>query len=138
LFFGIFGYLGAFLRHDFGLGYTAIGFILAGFGLGGVVYCMLVKVLVRRLGKGGPGGGWRRDADGVLHRSHSRRLAGVWVAMTVLGLAYYMLHNTLDTRYGNGTGSTWLCRFDLAFVCFWDKLGVSAVGIGVSMPVTAP
>jgi predicted MFS family arabinose efflux permease len=53
LFFGTFAYLGAYLRHDFGLSYTAIGFILAGFGLGGVLYSVLVRVLLLRLGQHG-------------------------------------------------------------------------------------
>ena len=33
LFFGMFAYLGAYLQHDFDLSYTAIGFLLAGFGI---------------------------------------------------------------------------------------------------------
>jgi len=134
LFFGIFGYLGAFLRHEFGLSYTTIGFILAGFGLGGVVYSMLVKVLLRRLGQRGLVG-----AGGVMLMVFFivLALAPDWqlcaLAMIALGLAYYMLHNTLQTRAtemapearGSAVSAFAFCLF------LGQALGVSAVGIGV-------
>ena len=61
LFFGIFGYPG---RASCGTGsassYTAIGFVLAGFGLGGVVYSVLVKVLLSAASASAWLGGRRR------------------------------------------------------------------------------
>src|SRR5262249_19511347 len=53
VFFGAFGYLGAFLKHEFGLSYSAVGALLAGFAIGGIAYSALVKVLLRRFGQRG-------------------------------------------------------------------------------------
>jgi MFS transporter, YNFM family, putative membrane transport protein len=134
LFYGIFGYLGAYLRHDFDLSYTAIGFILAGFGLGGVAYSMLVRVLVLRLGQRGLVG-----AGGVLLLSCFAMLALAprWgycaPAIAALGLAFYMLHNTLQTRAtemapearGSAVSAFAFCLF------LGQALGVAVMGIGV-------
>ena len=38
--------LGAFLREAFALSYTAIGLTLAGFGIGGIAYSLMVKILI--------------------------------------------------------------------------------------------
>jgi MFS transporter, YNFM family, putative membrane transport protein len=134
LFFGTFAYLGAYLRHDFDLSYTAIGFILAGFGLGGVLYSVLVRVLVLRLGQRGLVG-----AGGVLLLVCFvvLALAVSWavcaLAITTLGLAFYMLHNTLQTRAtemapearGSAVSAFAFCLF------LGQTLGVSTVGLGI-------
>jgi predicted MFS family arabinose efflux permease len=99
LFYGAFGYLGAFLRHDFQLSYTQIGLVLAGFGLGGLAYSLLVGTLVRRLGARRMviGGAWLLlGAFGVL--AVTPWWQGVVPAVMLLGLAFYLLHNTLQTR----------------------------------------
>jgi YNFM family putative membrane transporter len=134
LFFGMFAYLGAYLRHDFSLSYSAIGFILAGFGVGGVVYSVLVKILLLRLGQRGlvgAGGTLLLVCFVIL------ALAPVWAvcaaAITALGLAFYMLHNTLQTRAtemapearGSAVSAFAFCLF------LGQTLGVSAVGLGI-------
>jgi predicted MFS family arabinose efflux permease len=132
LFFGAFAYLGAYLRHDFDLSYTAIGLVLAGFGLGGVAYIVLVRMLVRRLGQHGlvaSGGGV------LLVCFIAVALAPAW-AVTVpcvflLGLGYYMLHNTLQTHAtemapearGSAVAFFAFCMF------LGQAAGVSALGI---------
>jgi predicted MFS family arabinose efflux permease len=130
----VFGYLGAFLRHEFDLSYTAIGFILAGFGVGGVVYSLLVKVLVRRLGQRGLVG-----VGGVFMLAcfASLALARDWqvcvLPIALVGLAFYMLHNTLQTRAtemapearGSAVSAFAFCLF------LGQTLGVSALGFGV-------
>ena len=134
LFFGAFGYLGAFLRHDFGLSYTAIGFVLAGFGLGGLVYSLLVKVLVRRLGQRGLVG-----SGGVLLLICFGALALApdwhWCAPPIglLGLAFYMLHNTLQTRATEMAPEARGSAVSLFAFCLFlgQALGVSLIGIGV-------
>jgi YNFM family putative membrane transporter len=134
LFFGIYGYLGAFLRHEFGLSYTAIGFVLSGFGLGGVVYSLLVKVLVRRLGQRGlvgAGGVLLFICFAALALAPDWRLCAPPIA--VLGLALYMLHNTLQTRAtemapearGSAVSAFAFCLFT------GQTLGVSTIGFGV-------
>lgn len=134
LFFGIYGYLGAFLRHEFGLSYTAIGFVLSGFGLGGVVYSLLVKVLIRRLGQRGlvgAGGVLLSICFAALALAPDWRLCAPPIAL--LGLAFYMLHNTLQTRAtemapearGSAVSAFAFCLF------MGQTLGVTMIGIGV-------
>ncbi len=36
--FGVFAYIGAFLRDRYSLSYVVIGFMLSGFGFGGLIY----------------------------------------------------------------------------------------------------
>jgi predicted MFS family arabinose efflux permease len=99
LFFGAFGFLGAWLQLRFGLSYTAIGLIAAGYGVGGLGYSLGVRPLVRRLGERG-----LVAAGGLV-------LLGCFVGLALLpswhfapplvvglGLGYFMLHNTLQTR----------------------------------------
>jgi predicted MFS family arabinose efflux permease len=134
LFFGVFGYQGAFLKHEFDLSYTAIGLILAGFGLGGVAYSLLVKVLVQRLGQRGLvgiGGLFMCACFAVLAVAHDWRVCTLPIAL--LGLAFYMLHNTLQTRATEmapeARGSA-VSAF--AFSLFLGQtLGVSALGFGI-------
>jgi YNFM family putative membrane transporter len=134
LFFGSFGYLGAFLRHDFGLSYSAIGVTLAGFALGGLVYSVLVKVLLRRLGQRGLVGA---GGTMLLVCFVTVAIAPGWEecapAIAALGLGYYMLHNTLQTRAtemapearGSAVSAFAFCLF------LGQTLGVSAAGIGI-------
>ena len=132
LFFGAFAYLGAYLRHDFALSYTAIGLILAGFGVGGVVYSMLVRSFVRGLGQTG-----MVAAGGVslLVCFVSLALTASWVAIALivlaLGLAFYMLHNTLQVHAtemapearGSAVSSFAFCLF------LGQAAGVAALGL---------
>src|SRR5579859_930794 len=53
LFYGTFAYTGAYLKERFNLSYLTIGGMLAGFGLGGVIYSLLVKWLLARLDERG-------------------------------------------------------------------------------------
>jgi predicted MFS family arabinose efflux permease len=99
LFFGSFGYLGAFLRHEFALSYTAIGLIMAGFGLGGVAYSLLVRLLVARAGQRGIVGiGGALICASLLAVALAPRWAVCVPAIFVLGTSLYMFHNTLQTR----------------------------------------
>jgi predicted MFS family arabinose efflux permease len=52
-FFGAYSFLGAFLKLKFDLSLTAIGAILAGFGVGGVLYTLIVRRLLLALGQRG-------------------------------------------------------------------------------------
>jgi predicted MFS family arabinose efflux permease len=99
LFYGAFGFLGAFLRLEYGLSYTAIGLVLAGFGIGGLAYSLTVPVLVARLGPRRMVmlGGW------LLLVGFALLATSPWwdtatVLVPVLGFAFYLLHNTLQTQ----------------------------------------
>ncbi|MBI2961170.1 MAG: MFS transporter, partial [Betaproteobacteria bacterium] len=53
LFFGAYSFLGPFLNVKFGISLSAIGIILAGFGIGGVLYTLAVRQLLLALGQRG-------------------------------------------------------------------------------------
>jgi predicted MFS family arabinose efflux permease len=99
LFYGAFAYLSAYLRSAFGIGYLLIGLLLAGFSLGGVIYSLLVKWLVPRLRERG-----LALAGGVLLLACFLGIAltPAWLPtvpfFVASGLAFYMLHNTLQTQ----------------------------------------
>jgi predicted MFS family arabinose efflux permease len=97
-FFGGFVFLGAFMRDRFGLSYTLIGVILAGYGIGGLIYSSLVRWFLplgdRRLVVIGGAVGFLCFAGVVL--ASDWRLA---VPCTIgLGLAFYLVHNTIQTK----------------------------------------
>ncbi len=99
LFYGALAYVGAFLRFDYGLDYTIVGLSLGGFGLGGLLYALIARRLVRRLGDHGlaRGGGWLIGLGLVaLPLAPTPLLAPLLIGM--LGLGFYMLHNTLQTH----------------------------------------
>ncbi len=48
---GAFAYIGADLHLRFGLTYTLVGITVGCFGIGGLIYAGMVKLLVRRLGQ---------------------------------------------------------------------------------------
>jgi YNFM family putative membrane transporter len=96
---GVFTFVGADLRARFGLSFTAIGLIIATFAVGGLIYAASVRPLMRRLGQSGIalyGGSLLAAAYLAL------AFAPVWwiapLAVTGLGLGFYMLHNTLQTH----------------------------------------
>jgi predicted MFS family arabinose efflux permease len=99
LFFGAFGFAGAYLKQRFGLSDSLTGLIIAGFGIGGVAYSVLVPRLVKRLGETGLVGG-----GGIVLVACFAGLATMptWIAtvpfVVLLGFGFYMLHNTLQVR----------------------------------------
>ncbi len=97
--FGAFAYVGADLHLRFGVSFTLVGLIVCFFGVGGLLYAATVKQLVRWLGQ--PrlallGGVILGLAYLIL------ALAPAWwfapLAVTLVGLGFYMLHNTLQTN----------------------------------------
>ncbi|BAY88243.1 MULTISPECIES: MFS transporter [unclassified Tolypothrix] len=97
--FGGFAYIGAFLRDRYNLPYVAIGFMISGFGIGGLIYSRSVKYLVRRLGERGLMG-----FGGVLMCISFLAIAlwQNWVLFVpfniLMGLGFYMMHSTLQTQ----------------------------------------
>jgi predicted MFS family arabinose efflux permease len=99
LVWGAFAYIGAHLRARFGLSFTLIGLTVGCFGLGGLMFAALVKILVLRLGQTGlaiVGGFFIAAAYVVL------AVTPVWwlapFATMAIGLGFYMLHNTMQTN----------------------------------------
>jgi YNFM family putative membrane transporter len=96
---GTFAYVGADLHLRFGLGFTAVGMIVATFAIGGLIYASLVRQLVDLLGQRGLViGGAGIVAIGYLVLAVG---LGWWlapIAVSAIGLGFYMLHNTLQTN----------------------------------------
>ena len=98
LFYGGFTFIGAYLRERFGLDYAVVGALLGFVALGGLLYALTVRRLVRGLGERGltlAGGaaialGFVAVAAGAL--------PAMVPAITLLGLGLYMLHSTLQTH----------------------------------------
>jgi predicted MFS family arabinose efflux permease len=96
--FGSFAYVGADLHLRFGLSFTLVGLMVGFFGLGGLIYAASVRVLVRHFGQPGLAiGGGLVLCVGYMVLGAAR----VWwvapAAVTLIGLGFYMLHNTLQT-----------------------------------------
>ncbi len=99
LFYGSFAYVGAWLKADFDLSYLIIGALLAGFGVGGLLYSLLVRKLLRRLSEQGFALG---AALVLLVFFECLPFSPVWQVTGPLcaigGFGFYMLHNTLQTK----------------------------------------
>jgi len=99
LMFGAFTYVGADLHHRFGVNFAVVGLFVGTFAIGGLIYSLSVHQLVNRLGPAGLAA-W----GGVLIALAYVILAlepFYWVApltITIVGLGFYMLHNTLQTN----------------------------------------
>jgi len=99
LMFGSFAYVSADLHHRFGLSFTIIGLIISMFGVGGLIYSGFVGQFVARFGQVGlvsVGGAFMGLAYLALAASGSP-----WqppLATVLLGLGFYMMHNTLQTN----------------------------------------
>ncbi len=96
---GTFAYVGADLNQRFALSFTAVGLIVGTFALGGLLYTGTVQQLVNLFGQRGLaiGGGM---LCGVAYLMLALGVAW-WlapIAVTMIGLGFYALHNTLQTN----------------------------------------
>jgi YNFM family putative membrane transporter len=99
LLYGAVTFVGAFLKNDLGMSYSALGLVLACFGVGGLSYAMLAAHFVKRLGERGMmlcGG--LLMAAGFAVCSVATMAWPVAAAMASSGLGFYLMHNTLQTR----------------------------------------
>lgn len=99
LMFGAFAYVGAHLNQRFGIGPGIVGVTIAAFGLGALAYSLAAGWLVPRWGQS------RLMAVGIVLLASGYVVLGVtpwlWVApvsVAVVGLGFYMLHNTMQTE----------------------------------------
>jgi len=140
-FFGAFSFLGAFLKQRFDLSLTLIGMILAGFGVGGVLYTFAVRRLLRLLGQRGMAACGGAVCFGCYAIS---ALTPVWqvVIPCVLGVgfAFFMVHNTIQTKatemapQARGSG---LSLYTVSWA-LGQAVGVAAMGVAVSVVGYAP
>jgi len=97
--FGGLAYLASSLTDRFSINYAYAGLLVAGFGCGGLIYSVSVKKLVTRIGElgvlllGGALLGTGFVSIGLMPSWH-------WFmpAIVVLGMGYYTMHGTLQTR----------------------------------------
>lgn len=97
--FGAFAYVGAELHVRFGVGLGLVGTTIAAFGAGALCYALTAGVLVTRLGQAR----LVALASVLLVAGYCILAAMPWFwlaapAVTLLGLGFYMLHNTLQTE----------------------------------------
>lgn len=130
--FGGMAFMPLYLHDRFSLSMSGAGALMGMFGLGGLTYIFLAKGLVRRLGElrlasagaglialawllvaWGPGWGWALPA------------------CAVLGLGYYMFHNTLQTHATQMAPQVRGTAVSMFASCFFlgQALGVSAAGL---------
>ena len=134
-FFGAYSFVGSMLKERFDLNYTTIGLTLAGYGVGGMVFIILVRRILPRFGQAG------MVLGGALSSGFFflvLAFAPVWqiaIPCTIgLGFSFYLLHNVMQTRstemapHARGTGIS-------LFAFFWaigQSVGIGTVGLGVA------
>ena len=97
--FGAFAYVGADLHLRFGISFSLVGLFVSAFAIGGLIYSLSVRGLVNRLGQIGlvtGGGALLALAYATIAFAPHAYMAPL--AITTIGLGYYMLHNTLQTN----------------------------------------
>jgi MFS transporter, YNFM family, putative membrane transport protein len=99
LMFGPFAYVGADLHQRFGLTFTLVGVVISSFGVGGLVYAGSVRQLIHRFGEVGLAA-YGGTTLGIAYLMLA--FAPAWwatpLAIALIGLGFYMLHNTLQTN----------------------------------------
>jgi YNFM family putative membrane transporter len=97
--FGAFTYVGADLHLRFGVTFTLVGLFIGAFAIGGLIYSLSVRQLVYRFGPTGiAAGGGMLLALAFVMLALERHYAIAPAAITMIGLGFYMLHNTLQTN----------------------------------------
>lgn len=97
--FGAIAFVASHLYRSFGVSLSTAGSLVMLFGLGGILFALASKVLVQRLGEAGMAG-----VGGVLAAVFLLviAIAPTWwwaaPASLMVGLGYYMVHNTLQTN----------------------------------------
>jgi predicted MFS family arabinose efflux permease len=99
IFFGAYTFVGSYIWARFGLGLDLVGLIVAGFGVGGLIYSLATVRLVARLGESGLvlWGGVLVAVSFVII-TIAPVAAAIVPATLMAGLGYYMIHNTLQTH----------------------------------------
>ncbi|MDP4023511.1 MFS transporter [Methylobacterium sp. NEAU 140] len=129
--FGVFPHLAPLIEARGEGGAREAGLVIAGFAIGGIAYSGLVALLVRFLG-------WPRMlvVGGTLCAAALLvvGLAGSWqadcAALTLMGLGFYMLHNTYQTQVTEvapGARASAVALHAFSFFC-GQALGVVVIG----------
>jgi predicted MFS family arabinose efflux permease len=141
LFFGGFAFLGAFLKFRFNLSFTLIGLILAGYGLGGLLFTSVARLLIRSIGERG------------LVLAGGAVAGAMFIAVVLiphwayaipcsigLGFGFYLMHNTMQARATEVVPEARGSAIAL-YATGWalgQALGVGAMGLAVAAAGYAP
>lgn len=139
--YGPFAFIAAHLHQRFGLPLSTVGGLVMGFAAGGLVFALGAQVLVARLGEVGlvRVGAWLMAAA-LLAIAFAPAWGWAGPACLVMGLGFYMLHNTLQThatqmapeRRGTAVAAFACCFF------LGQSIGVGVAGLVVDRLGTAP
>jgi MFS transporter, YNFM family, putative membrane transport protein len=128
--FGAFAYVGADLHQRFGLSFTLVGLVIGAFGIGGLIYAGFVRQLFGRFGEIGLAS-YGAVTLGIAYLMLA--VAPVWwatpAAVMMIGLGFYMLHNTLQTnatQMAPDARATGVCLFSAALY-IGQPVGVALV-----------
>ncbi|MBT3765906.1 MAG: MFS transporter [Rhodospirillaceae bacterium] len=97
--FGAIGFASALMRDRFDLSYTHIGLLLSGFGIGGLMFSLSVKRLLKLFSQfqflifGGV-----LSCGAYLSLAYIQAPMGLFPIFLILGLGFYMFHLTLQTH----------------------------------------
>lgn len=134
--YGTFPFVAAILAARFGTGAFEAGLVLGGFGLGGVLYALTVRSIIRVLGPtrmsriGGLG-------SGLALVIFALPLPWVWnvAPFMMLGLCYFMLHNKFQTHAAElAPGATGSAVALFAF-CIFAAQGAGPLIVGGALSV---
>ncbi|MSQ20243.1 MAG: MFS transporter [Betaproteobacteria bacterium] len=134
-FHGAFAFLGVLLKLRFDLPFTLIGLLLAGFGIGGLLYTIVARWILVRIGQrgcvtvGGISGGVFYIAIAL-----TPYWPGVMVCTMGLGFSLYMVHNTLQvkaTEMAPDARATGLALFSMSWAG-GQAVGAAAMGAAVA------
>lgn len=94
-----FTYVAALLKDRLALGTTAIGALVALFGIGGIAFVMLAKQIVRQVSdtRRAAAGGWLAGGS-LLALTVSTSIGAAGAALFVLGFGFFALHNVFQVR----------------------------------------
>jgi MFS transporter, YNFM family, putative membrane transport protein len=140
-FFGAFSFLGAYFKLKFGMSLTLAGAILAGFGVGGILYGLMVRRLLMELGQRGLvlwGGIWCFVF--YLATAFTPAWPVLFVCTIGLGYSFYMLHNTLQlkaTEMSSSARGTAVAMYSSAWA-LGQAAGAAGMGFSVGLAGYAP
>ena len=140
-FFGAFAFLGAFLKARFDVSFTTIGLVLAGFGLGGLLFSATARMFIRAFGERGmvlAGGG--TGALLMIAIVLVPQLAFTIPCTIGLGMAFYLIHNTIQAKATEVAPDARGSAVAL-YATGWalgQALGVGAMGLAVAAMGYAP
>ncbi len=134
--YGPFAFIAAHLHRAFGLSLSAAGAMVMLFGAGGFVFAILSRRLVKLLGEGGLarwGGAFMAIA--LLTIGFAPAWSWALAGCLLLGLGYYMLHNTLQVNATQMAPEQRGAAVSAFASCFYlgQSVGVSLGGLWVGV-----